>query len=214
MTFSLFKRKKDKKLINNLRSNDKKVRAKAEERLFKQRLIFHLKNERLHQLAKGKENAKEVYASCVNKILEIIQNKEPPIWTLQKDKTLDNFFYALFRNDCSKRREKENAGKRGAGNVITESALSTTYELSNESKTIIESLLAKIDIKIVSQYIEQLPSESLCYKILTLLFKGHQNFEIAGKLSKTQNHIGVELKKCRKKMTDALSKKLNYFDHS
>jgi RNA polymerase sigma factor (sigma-70 family) len=182
-------RETDRQIIGLLRQKGLEKR-RGEESLFNEYAYFIRDGMRKHRLSE--EEAFDAYSDSVLVAIESISNE-----TFKGDSSIKSYLYKIFHNKCVDFFRKNSTNKNSINRA--QSINDELFRLSDKSRSIIQTLIDKMDWQILKQKLEQLGDD--CRKMLLLWADSHSDREIAALMEfKTADVVKTSRLRCLAKL--------------
>jgi RNA polymerase sigma factor (sigma-70 family) len=179
----------DRDIIHNL-LQDNGNRRKAEESLFNAYAYFIKEGARKYRLAE--DEAFDAYSDTVLSAIDKITNG-----SFEGRSSLKTWLYQIFHNKCVDLLRKKTTNKSSIHQ--TASITELLYQLSDNSKSVIQQLVEQSDIGLLRQRLTELGDP--CRNLLHLSADGYSDKEIAASMSyKTADVVKTSRLRCLERL--------------
>ncbi|HEY4150574.1 MAG TPA: sigma-70 family RNA polymerase sigma factor [Chitinophagaceae bacterium] len=181
--------KADREIIHNL-LQDNGNRRKGEELLFNSYAYFVKEGARKYRLAE--EDARDAYSDTVLSAIEKITNG-----SFEGRSSLKTWLYQIFNNKCVDLVRKKTTNKSSIHQ--TASITDMLFQLSDDTKSVIQRLVDQSDIDLLKQRLNELGNP--CRELLHLSADGYSDREIAGSMNyKTADVVKTSRLRCMERL--------------
>ncbi len=179
----------DREIIHNL-LQDNGNRRKGEDHLFNSYAYFIKEGARKYRLPE--EDAFDAYSDTVLSAIEKITNG-----SFEGRSSLKTWLYQIFHNKCVDLLRKKTTNKSSIHQ--TASITELLYQLSDNSKSVIQQLVEQSDISLLKQRLNELGNP--CRELLHLSADGYSDKEIAHTMSyKTADVVKTSRLRCMERL--------------
>ncbi|HYE54837.1 MAG TPA: sigma-70 family RNA polymerase sigma factor [Chitinophagaceae bacterium] len=179
----------DQQIINSL-LKDGNTRRKGEEELFSRFQYFIKEGIRKHRLSE--DESFDAYSDAVLSAIEKISNG-----SFQGRSTIKTWLYQIFHNKCVDLLRKKTTNKYAIHQ--TASLTGVLFQLSDDTRSIVQKLADKADRELLKQKLNELGS--ICRQLLMLSADGYTDKEIAASMEyKTADVVKTSRLRCLERL--------------